>query len=85
MKDWGKCHAKLSSDEEAVTEAFASKLDVMLSKLSNLETQFEESNIAVKGLQCKVGSLEVDVDSVKAKQKTISLPQRKILHLSANN
>ena len=40
-------------------------------KLSNLETQFEELNIAVKGLQCNVTSLEVDVDSVKAKQKPL--------------
>ena len=52
-------------------DAIASKLDVVLSKLSNLETQFEELNIAVKGLQCKVTSLEVDVNSVKAKQKTL--------------
>jgi len=34
--------AELSSDEEAVMDAIASKLDVVLSKLSNLETQFEE-------------------------------------------
>ena len=56
---------------EAVMDAIASKLDVVLSKLSNLEAQFEELNIAVKGLQCKVTSLEVDVDSVKTKQKTL--------------
>ena len=52
-------------------DAIASKLDVVLSKLSNLETQFEELNIVVKGLQCKVTSLEVDVNSVKANQKTL--------------
>ena len=63
--------AELSSDEEAVMDAIASKLDVVLSKLSNLETQFDKLNIVVKGLQCKVTSLEVDVDSVKTKQKTL--------------
>ena len=63
--------AEVASDEEAVMDAIDSKLDVALSKLSNLETQFEELNIAVKGLQCKVTSFEVDVDSVKFKQKTL--------------
>jgi len=63
--------AELSSDEEAVMDAITSKLDVVLSKLSNLEIQVEELNIAIKGLQCKVTSLEVDFDSVKAKQKTL--------------
>ena len=62
--------AELWSDKEVVTDAIASKLDVVLSKPSNLETQFEELNIALKSLQCKVTSLEVDVDSVKAKRKT---------------
>jgi len=62
--------AELSSVEEAVMDVIGSKLDVVLSKLSNMEIQFEELNIAVKGLQCKVTSSEVDVDSVKAKQKT---------------
>lgn len=63
--------AESSSDEEAVMEAIVNKLDVVLSKLTNLETQFEELNTAVKGLQCKVASLEVDVDAVKTKQKTL--------------
>ena len=46
-----------------------SKIDLVLSKLSNLETKMEELNTAVKGLQSKVTSLEREVDSVKMKQK----------------
>ncbi|CAH3122876.1 unnamed protein product [Pocillopora meandrina] len=52
-------------------EALGSKIDLVLSKLSNLETKMEELNAAVKGLQSKVTSLEREVDSVKTKQKTL--------------
>ena len=52
--------AESSSDEEAVMEAIVNKLDVVLSKLTNLETQFEELNTAVKSgvamQSCFVGS-----------------------------
>ena len=52
-------------------EALGSKIDLVLSKLSNLETKMEELNVAVKGLQSKVTYLEMDVDSVKMKQKAL--------------
>ena len=63
--------AKTSCDEDEVMEALGSKIDLVLSKLSNLETKMEELNVAVKGLQSKVTYLEMDVDSVKMKQKAL--------------
>ena len=63
--------AKISCDKDEVMEALGSKIDLVLSKLSNLETKMEELNAAVKGLQSKVTSLEREVDSVKMKQKTL--------------
>ena len=63
--------AKISCDEDEVMEALGSKIDLMLSKLSDLETKMEELNAAVKGLQSKVTSLEREVDSVKTKQNTL--------------
>ena len=52
-------------------EVLGPKIDLVLSKLSNLETKMEELNGAVKGLQSKVTSLEIEVDSVKTKQKAL--------------
>lgn len=46
--------AKISCDEDEVMEALGSKIDLVLSKLSNLETKMEELNAAVKGLQSNV-------------------------------
>ena len=63
--------AKISSDEDEVMEALGPKIDLVLSKLSNLETKMEELNVAVKGLQSKVMTLEIEVDSVKTKQKAL--------------
>lgn len=63
--------AKISCDEDEVMETLGSKIDLVLSKLSNLETKMEELNAAVKGLQSKVTSLEREVDSVKTKQNTL--------------
>lgn len=56
--------AKLSSDEEEVMEVLGPKIDLVISKLSNLETKLEELNLAVK-----ITSLEIEVDTVKTKQK----------------
>lgn len=63
--------AKISSDEDEVMEVLGPKIDLLLSKLSNLETKMVELNVAVKGLQSKVTSLEIEVDSVKTKQKAL--------------
>ena len=63
--------AKISSDEDRVMEALEPKIDLVLSKLSNVEAKMEELNVAVKGLQSKVTSLEIEVDSVKTIQKAL--------------
>ena len=63
--------AKISSDEDRVMEALEPKIDLVLSKLSNVEAKMEELNVAAKGLQSKVTSLEIEVDSVKTIQKAL--------------
>ena len=69
--------AKTSCDKDEVVEALGSKIDLVLSTLSNLETKMEELNIAVKGLQSKVMSLEIEVGSV---EMITSLHWNKILY-----
>ena len=63
--------AKIPSDEDEVMEILGPKIDLVLSKLSKLETKMEELNGAVNGPQSKVRSLEIEVDSVKTKQKAL--------------
>ena len=63
--------AKISSDADRVMEVLEPKIDLVLSKLSNVEAKMEELNVAVKGLQSKVTSLEIEVDSVKTIQKAL--------------
>ena len=63
---------KTSNDGDEVMEDLVVKIDLVLTKLSNLETKMEELNTTVKGLQSKVTSLEDQVRSVKAKQKTLN-------------
>ena len=45
-----------------LTEGVTKKLDLILERLSNLDSKMEELTKAVKGLQGKVSSLEVDVE-----------------------
>ena len=54
--------AKISSDEDGVMEVLEPKIDLALSKLSNVEATMEELNVAVKGLQSRVTSLEIELD-----------------------
>ena len=65
--------AKISCDKDEVMEALGSKIDLVLLKLSNLETKMEELDAAVKGLQSKVTvtSLEREINTVKRKQKAL--------------
>ena len=44
---------KTSNDGDEVMEDLVVKIDLVLTKLSNLETKMEELNITVKGLQAK--------------------------------
>ena len=61
--------SKNSDDEDQVmaalnlTEGVTKKLDLILERLSKLDSKMEELNKTVKGLQGKVSSLEIDVVS----------------------
>ena len=46
-----------------LTEGVTKKLDLILERLSKLDSKMEELNKTVKGLQGKVSSLEIDVVS----------------------
>ena len=62
-----------TEDEEMAAkfaEEVTEKLDLILSRLDNLDTNTEDLNQAVKSLQSKVFSLEVDVSVVQDKQKS---------------
>jgi len=58
----------MEGDEDGVMEVLGPKIDLVLSKLSNMAAKMEELNVAVKGLQSKVMSIEIEVVSVKTKQ-----------------
>ena len=79
---------KNSDDEDQVmaalnlTEGVTKKLDLILERLSNLDSKMEELNKAVKGLQGKVSSLEIDVVSIKDKQKSLD---EKFTHVESNS
>ena len=68
--------AKISSDEDEVMEVLGPKIDLVLSKLSNLETKLEELNVAVKGLQSKVTSLEIQVDFTLMERNTVFVDEK---------
>ena len=69
--------SKNSDDEDQVmaalnlTEGVTKKLDLILERLSKLDSKMEELNKTVKGLQGKVSTLEIDVVSIKDKQKSL--------------
>ncbi|CAH3143395.1 unnamed protein product [Porites lobata] len=82
--------SKNSDDEDQVmaalnlTEGDTKKLDLILERLSKLDSKMEELNKTVKGLQGKVSSLEVDVVSIKGTDKQKSLDQ-KFTHVESNS
>ena len=57
-------------------EVLGPKIDLVLSKLSNLETKMEELNVAVKGLQSKVTSLEIQVDFTLMERNTVFVDEK---------
>ena len=80
--------SKNSDDEDQVmatlnlTEGVTKKLDLILERLSKLDSKMEELNKTVKGLQGKVSSLEIDVVSIKDKQKSLD---NKFTHVESNS
>ena len=65
-----------------LTEGVTKKLDLILERLSKLDSKMEELNKTVKGLQGKVSSLEIDVVSIKDKQKSLD---KKFTHVESNS
>ena len=64
-----------------LTEGVTKKLELTLERLSNLDSKMEELNKAVKGLQGKVSFVEMDVASMKDKQKSLD---EKFTHVESN-
>ena len=60
--------AKIEGDEDGVMKVLGPKIDLVLSKLSIVEAKMEEQNVAVRGLESKITSLEIEVVSLKTKQ-----------------
>ena len=65
-----------------LTEDFAEKLDLILATLCSLDTKMEELNNTVTSLQSKNSLMEIDIDSVKGKQKNLD---GKFTHMETNS
>jgi len=64
-----------------LNEDFAEKLDLVLARLCSLDTKMEELNNTVISLQSKISLLEIDIDSLKGKQKNLD---EKFTHIETN-
>ena len=68
---------KISEDEDEVmaalklSEGVTQKLYLILARLNSIESRMEQLNITVKSLQSKISSMEIYIDSVKVKKKSI--------------
>ena len=78
-----------SEDEDKVmaalklSEGVTNKLDLILARLSSLDSRMEELNSTVKGLQSKFSSMElIDINSIKDKQKSLN---EKFTHMENNS
>ena len=65
-----------------LSEGIAEKFDLILAKLCSLDSKMEDLNTTVKSLQSKVSSEEIDIDSVKDKQKNLD---EKFTHMETNS
>ena len=65
-----------------LSEGVAEKFDLILAKLCSLDTKMEDLNTTVKGLQSKLSFMEIDIDSVKDKQKNLD---EKFMHMETNS
>ena len=77
-KESNSPNVKTSEDECEVMAAFrlsegiTNKLDLILARLSSLDSRMEDLNGTVKGLQRKFFSMEIDINSVKDKQNSLN-------------
>ena len=65
-----------------LTEDFAEKSDLILARLCSLDTEMEELNNTVKSSQSTISLMEIDIDSVKGKQKNLD---EKFTHMETNS
>ena len=54
-----------------LSEGVAKKFDLILAKLCSLDSKMKDLNTTVKSLQRKLSVIEIDVDSLKEKQKNL--------------
>lgn len=62
-----------------LSEGVAEKFDLILAKLCSLDSKMQDLNTAVKSLQNKLSFVEIDIDSVKDKQKNLD---KKFTHIN---
>ena len=65
-----------------LSEGVAAKFDLILAKLSSLDSKMEDLNTTVKSLQSKLSFVETDIASVKDKQKNLD---EKFSHMKSNS
>ena len=66
-----------------LSEGIAEKFDLILAKLCSLDSKKREDfNTTVKSLQSKLSFMEIDIDSVKDKQKNLD---EKFTHMETNS
>ena len=65
-----------------LTEDFAEKSGLILARLCSLDTKMEELNNTVKSSQSKISLMEIDIVSVKGKQKNLD---EKFTHMETNS
>ena len=65
-----------------LSEGVAEKFDLILAKLCSLDSKMEDLNTTVKRLQSKLSFMEIDIDSVKDKQKNLD---EKFIHMETNS
>ena len=54
-----------------LSEGVAKKFDLILAKLCSLDSKMKDLNTTVKSLQSKLSVIEIDIDSLKEKQKNL--------------
>ena len=65
-----------------LTEDFAEKSGLILARLCSLDTKMQELNNTVKSSQSKISLMEIDIVSVKGKQKNLD---EKFTHMETNS
>ena len=65
-----------------LSEGVAEKFDLILAKLCSLDSKMEDLNTTVERSQSKLSFMEIDIDSVRDKQKNLD---KKFTHMETNS